>query len=120
MHQALAVLCRHPQGFGGAERLLVELDRGIGVVDDEMRRDDLHGVGHFGLLDFLNYPMMTNGEAWCRQRKEDSLRGCTSFCSPLPLAGRGRGWGSTRAIPMWLPLPDPPPQGEREQICQRI
>jgi hypothetical protein len=35
------------QRFGGAKRLLVELDRGIGIVDDEMRRDGLHGVGHF-------------------------------------------------------------------------
>src|SRR5882757_1220908 len=109
MHQALAVLRRHPQRFGGAERLLVEFDRGIGVVDDEMRRDDLHGISHFGLLDFLNHPMMTNGEAWCRQGKEDSLCGCTSFRSPLPLCGEGRGWGSTRAIPMWLPPPRPSP-----------
>src|SRR5438046_2983001 len=27
----------------------------------------------------------------------------TRFCAPLPLAGRGRGWGSTPAVPMLLP-----------------
>src|SRR3954451_19091239 len=26
----------------------------------------------------------------------------TVFCAPLPLAGRGRGWGSTPAVPMLL------------------
>ncbi|WOH51657.1 hypothetical protein RX328_05080 [Bradyrhizobium sp. sBnM-33] len=47
MHQPLAVLGRHPQGFGGAERLLVEFKRGVGVADNEMRSDDLDGLGHF-------------------------------------------------------------------------
>src|SRR3979411_2128723 len=42
MHQALAVLCWHPHHLSGAKRPLVELDRGIGVVDDKMRRDDLY------------------------------------------------------------------------------
>ena len=46
MHQALAVLRRHAKRLGGAEGSLVELDRRIAVVDDEMRRDGLHGVGH--------------------------------------------------------------------------
>jgi len=45
MHQALAVLGRHPDRFGGAERLLVEFERGVGVADDEMGGDDLDG-GH--------------------------------------------------------------------------
>ena len=43
MHQALAVLGRHPDGFGRAERLLVEFERGVGVADDEMGGDDLDG-----------------------------------------------------------------------------
>jgi hypothetical protein len=47
VHQAFAVLRRHPQHLGGAKRLLVELDRSIGIVDDEMRGCGLHGVGHF-------------------------------------------------------------------------
>jgi hypothetical protein len=55
MHQALAVLRRHPQGFGGAERLFIERDRGIGVADDEMRRDNLN-CGHFKLLNVVSTP----------------------------------------------------------------
>jgi len=45
VHQAFAVLRRHPQRLGGAKRLLVELelDRSIGIVDDEMRGYGLHG-----------------------------------------------------------------------------
>src|SRR5581483_3756262 len=36
-------------------------------------------------------------------------------CAPLPLAGRGWGWGSTYDEPSrGTPLPDPPPQGGRE------
>src|ERR1700687_4038891 len=46
MHQALAVFRGHAMRLGGAEGLLVERDRRIAVVDDEMRRDGLHGVGH--------------------------------------------------------------------------
>src|SRR5712664_1339170 len=35
---------------------------------------------------------------------------------PLPLAGRGRGWGSPGTVLVATPpLPDPPPQGGREQ-----
>src|SRR5580692_10128830 len=40
--------------------------------------------------------------------------------SPLPLVGRGRGWGSRYVALLCLnlptPHPDPPPQGGREQI----
>jgi hypothetical protein len=39
--------------------------------------------------------------------------------APLPLAGRGWGWGSvfgaTTAHLFTTPLPSPPPQGGREQ-----
>ena len=51
VQQPLAVLCRHSEGLGGTKRLLVELDRGIGVADDQVRRDGLGGFGHFNLLD---------------------------------------------------------------------
>jgi hypothetical protein len=62
VHQS-AILCRHPQRFGGAERLLVEFDRGVGVIDHEMRRDGLHGVGHVSMLpEFVNHHSMTNGK----------------------------------------------------------
>src|ERR1700678_2743508 len=39
--------------------------------------------------------------------------------SPLPLVGRGRGWGALCGAPLCLhlstPHPDPPPQGGREK-----
>ena len=41
-------------------------------------------------------------------------------CAPLPLAGRGWGWGSRSRIASQhttTPLPNPPPQGGREQTC---
>jgi hypothetical protein len=44
--------------------------------------------------------------------------GATSS-SPLPLVGRGRGWGSRNGAPQSLylatPHPNPPPQGGREK-----
>ncbi len=46
MHQALAVFRRHPQVFGGAERLLVELDGLDGAANDEMGCDALQLFGH--------------------------------------------------------------------------
>src|SRR5215831_15171941 len=40
-------------------------------------------------------------------------------CTPLPLVGRGGGWGSlfgaTSVLHRITPLPNPPPQGGREQ-----
>jgi hypothetical protein len=39
---------------------------------------------------------------------------------PLPLAGRGRGWGEQQRRHPWsTPHPDPPPQGGREQKSKR-
>jgi len=55
MHQPLAVLGRHPDGFGGAERLLVEFEGCVGVADDEMGGDDLDGVGHGALLSWTRH-----------------------------------------------------------------
>src|SRR5216683_4840177 len=48
-------------------------------------------------------------EICCRARR---------FPSPVPLAGRGRGWGFAGEISLVAtPLPNPPTQGGREQIC---
>ena len=52
MHQAFAVLRRHAHRFGGAKRLFVEVDCGIGVVDDEMRGNGLYEFSHCGFLAF--------------------------------------------------------------------
>ena len=45
-------------------------------------------------------------------RDEDEFR---RKSAPLPLAGRGQGWGSVaHRILLLTPLPNPPPQGGRE------
>ena len=119
--EAVAIVFMHAYRYPEHERAVAELARGLGFPQVSVSHEvspliKFVGRGDTTVVDAYLSPII---RGYVAQVAEELNAG--GAASPLPLVGRGRGWGSSEGAQLatnrTTPLPNPPPQGGREQAA---